>query len=87
MLPELIRTFREKYTRVSFDIFTATADLVKEQMDKGLLDIGLLLEPVDMEKYDFIRLDMKENWVVLMWPDDPLAEKNMLPQMIFCLCR
>lgn len=76
MLPELIRTFREKYTRVSFDIFTATADLVKEQMDKGLLDIGLLLEPVDMEKYDFIRLDMKENWVVLMRPDDPLAEKK-----------
>ena len=77
MLPELIRTFREKYTRVSFDIFTATADLVKEQMDKGLLDIGLLLEPVDMEKYDFIRLDMKENWVVLMRPDNPLAEKKI----------
>lgn len=76
MLSELIRTFRGKYTRVSFDIFTATADLVKEQMDKGLLDIGLLLEPVDMEKYDFIRLDMKENWVVLMRPDDPLAGKE-----------
>lgn len=76
ILPELIRTYREKYTRVSFDIFTATADLVKEQMDKGLIDIGLLLEPVDMEKYDFIRLDMKENWVVLMRPDDPLAEKE-----------
>lgn len=76
MLLELIRTFREKYTRVSFDIFTATADLVKEQMDKGLIDIGLLLEPVNMEKYDFIRLDMKENWVVLMRSDDPLAEKE-----------
>lgn len=78
MLPELIRTFREKYTRVSFDIFTAAADIVKEQMDKGLLDIGLLLEPVDMEKYDFIRLDMKENWVVLMRPDDPLAKKESI---------
>lgn len=76
MLSELIRTFRGKYTRVSFDIFTAAADLVKEQMDKGLIDIGLLLEPVDMEKYDFIRLDMKENWVVLMRPDDPLAGKE-----------
>lgn len=76
VLAELIRAFREKYSRVSFDIFTATADLVKEQMDKGLLDIGLLLEPVDMEKYDFIRLDMKESWVVLMRPDDPLAEKE-----------
>lgn len=76
LLPELFRTFREKYPRVSFDIFTATADLVKEQMDKGLLDIGLLLEPVDMEKYDYIRLEIKENWVVLMHPESPLAEKE-----------
>ncbi len=76
LLPELIDSFRHKYPRVTFDIFTATADLVKEQMDKGLLDIGLLLEPIDMEKYDFIRLHVKEKWVVLMRPDDPLSEKD-----------
>ncbi|MCM1212805.1 MAG: LysR family transcriptional regulator [Blautia sp.] len=76
LLAELFQTFHEKYPRVSFDIFTATADLVKEQMDKGLIDIGLLLEPVDMNKYDFIRLNVKENWVVLMRPDDPLAQKE-----------
>lgn len=78
VLPKLIKTFREKYPQVTFDIFTATADLVKEQMDKGLLDIGLLLEPVDMEKYDFIRLDIKEKWGVLMRPDSPLAEKEFV---------
>lgn len=78
LLPELFRSFRGKYPGVSFDLFTATADLVKEQMDKGLLDIGLLLEPVDVEKYDFLRFDMKENWVVLMRPDDPLAERESI---------
>ncbi len=76
LLSNLFQTFRKKYSRVNFDLFTATADLVKEQMDKGLLDIGLLLEPVDKEKYDFIRLDREENWVVLMRPDDPLAQKE-----------
>lgn len=76
LLPELIGSFRKKYPRVGFDLFTATADMVKEQMDKGLLDIGLLLEPIDMEKYDFIRLDIKEKWVVLMRPDDPLSGKE-----------
>ncbi|MCM1496741.1 MAG: LysR family transcriptional regulator [Bacteroides sp.] len=76
MLPKLIDAFRKKYPYVSFDIFTATADVVKEQMDKGLLDIGLLLEPIDIEKYDFIRLDVKEKWVVLMRPDAPFADKK-----------
>lgn len=56
ILSDLFKSFHPKYPRVNFDIFTATADLVKEQMDKGLLDLGLLLEPIDMEKYDFVRI-------------------------------
>ena len=40
------------------------------------MDIGLLMEPVDIEKYDFIRLNMKERWVVLMRAGDPLAQKE-----------
>lgn len=77
-LPEIIQTFREKYPLVTFDIFTGNADLVKEQMEKGLIDIGVLLEPIDMEKFDFIRLKGKEQWVVLMRSDDPLAEKEFI---------
>lgn len=77
-LPEVIESFREKYPLVTFDIFTGNADLVKEQMEKGLIDIGVLLEPIDMEKFDFIRLKGKEQWVVLMRPDDPLAEKESI---------
>lgn len=84
LLPDLIESFRKRYPRVSFDIFTATADMVKEQMDKGLVDIGLLLEPIDMEKYDFIRLDVREKWVVLMRPDDPLTEKKSVTAEDLC---
>lgn len=76
LLPDLFASFREKYPRVRFELFTATADLVRDQMDRGLLDIGLLLEPIDMEKYEFIRLDRKERWVALMRPGDPLAQED-----------
>lgn len=76
ILPEIIESFHKKYPLVAYDIFTANADLVKEQMEKGLIDIGVLLEPIDMEKFDFIRLTGKERWVVLMRPDDSLSEKD-----------
>lgn len=76
LLPNLFESFHEKYPLVNFDLYTATADHVKDQMDRGLVDVGLLLEPIDIEKYDFIRLDRKERWIVLMRPDDPLAEKE-----------
>lgn len=76
LLPDLFESFHEKYPLVTFDIYSATADHVKEQMERGLVDIGLLLEPIDIEKYDFIRLDIKERWVVVMRPDCSLAEKE-----------
>lgn len=78
LLPNLFESFHEKYPLVNFDLYTATADHVKDQMDRGLVDVGLLLEPIDIEKYDFIRLDRKERWVVLMRPGDPLAEKESI---------
>ena len=39
-----------------------------------MTDVGLLLEPVNMEKYDYIRLEQREQWVVAMHPDAPLAK-------------
>ncbi|MCD8075299.1 MAG: LysR family transcriptional regulator [Lachnospiraceae bacterium] len=78
LLPEIIASFHEKYPLVTYDIYTANADVVKEQMEKGLVDIGILLEPIDIEKFDFVRLNLKERWVVLMRPDDPLAAREMI---------
>ena len=74
LLPELIRSFHERYSAVTFDLYTATADHVKDRMDRGLTDVGVLLEPINMEKYDYIRLDQQEQWVVVMCPDSPLAK-------------
>ena len=76
MLPELFRSFHERYPAVSFDLYTATADHIKDRMDRGLTDIGLLLEPINIEKYDFIRLSQREKWVVVMHPDSPLAKQD-----------
>lgn len=78
ILSDLIESFHEKYPLVTYDIFTANADLVKEQIEKGLIDLGVLLEPIDTPKFEFIRLPLKERWVVLMRPDDSLAEKEVI---------
>ena len=40
-------------------MYTAIADDIKERMDKGIIDIGLLAEPVDISKYSFLRLKKK----------------------------
>ncbi len=77
-LSQLMVSFRERYPEVTFEIFTAIADDVKEQIENGVLDFGLMLEPVEISKYHFIRLPLREKWCVLMRRDSPLAEKERI---------
>lgn len=74
LLPEIIRSFHKRYPAVTFELYTATAEHIRDRMDRGLTDVGLLLEPVNVEKYDYIRLNRREQWVVVMSPDSPLAK-------------
>lgn len=69
-------SFRQKYPLVQFSIYSAIADDIKDRIEKGLLDMGLLVEPVDISKYEFIRLPVRERWGVLVREDSPLAEKD-----------
>ena len=76
LLTELMGRFHKAFPAVSFALYTATADHISEQMERGLIDLGILLEPVSMEKFEFIRLRKKEQWVVAMRPDSPLAKQE-----------
>lgn len=78
ILSEVCRRFKEKYPKVMISLHTATADLVRERMDMGLVDIALFLEPVPTEGLDYIRLENTDHWVVSMRPDDPLAAKEVI---------
>lgn len=77
-LSQRMVSFREKYPEVTFQIYTAIADDVKEHIDNGVLDFGLMLEPVEISKYNFIRLPLKEKWCVLMKKNSPLAKKERI---------
>ena len=73
-LPDLFRSFHERYPAVTFGLYTAAADHIRDRMDRGLTDIGMLLEPINLEKYEYIRLANQEQWVAVMHPDSPLAK-------------
>jgi DNA-binding transcriptional LysR family regulator len=80
-LSRKICSFRKLHPQVRFRIYSANADDVKERLESGLLDLGLLMEPVDISRYAFLRLPEKERWGVLVAKDSPLAErKAVTPQ-------
>lgn len=73
-----IKDFRQLHPLVQFNIHSAIADDIKERIERGILDIGLLTEPVDIGKYEFVRMPQKERWGILTRRDSALAEKDSI---------
>lgn len=42
------------------------------------MDFGILLEPIDVGKYDYIRMKGQERWGVFMNAKSPLAGKKVI---------
>lgn len=76
VLADQMAFFHRKHPLVQFEIYSATADDIKERIEQGILDMGLLTEPVDIEKYAFIRMPLREKWGVLVRSDSELAGKE-----------
>ena len=76
LLGDIITAFRQQHPQVTFDLITNTADVVKEKMEKGLIDIALLVEPIDMVNYNFLIFPEKETLGVYMRKDMELADKE-----------
>ena len=67
-----------RYPSVQFTLYNETVDNIKDRLDKGLVDIGLLLEPVDVARYDYVRLSRQDTWGLLVRDDHPLTGKKSL---------
>ena len=78
ILAKICKQYKEKYPLVQIALHTATANTIYEMMNKGLVDIGVFMEPIDTEGLDYIRMKQSDHWVVGMRPDDPLAEKEFI---------
>ncbi len=78
IIAQSAKEFRAKYRDIKFHIISGDAVDIMERLDKGLIDFALLLEPVDITKYSYIKLPVKDTWGVLMRRDSPLAEKNCI---------
>ena len=66
------------YPGIHYHISSGNAEFVREQLDKGLIDFGIVFGNVDHSKYNSIELPLKDIWGVLMRQDSPLAAKEKI---------
>jgi len=74
LLPDTLKEFAARYPMVRYDIYSGNGDDIRDKIDSGHLDMGILIEPIEVAKYDSAHLPFVERVGVLMRADDPLAD-------------
>lgn len=78
LIAKAAKELQEQYPQITYRIISGDAVDITERLDKGLIDFALLLEPVDISKYSYLKFPVKDVWGVLMRRDCPLAQKKSI---------
>jgi DNA-binding transcriptional LysR family regulator len=78
LLAEIITAFQKDHPAVLTHIYSGNADDVLDRINRGLLDFGLVIDPVDKQKYEYLQLPHQDHWGLLLREDHPLATKSAI---------
>ena len=76
LLAGWLASFQALHPQVTYQLYSGNADNTKERIEGGMLDLALLLAPVDISKYSFVRTPGREQWGVLGREDAELAARE-----------
>ena len=64
----------QHYPHLTFELYAADGDDIREALDHGNLDMGFLLEPVEAAKYESIPLPWSDRWGIVVSENSPEAK-------------
>lgn len=73
-----LEEFIQEHPQVQFTLFTGMSDDIMDRLEKGLLDMAILLDPINLEHCESLVLPRKENWGFLMAKDHAFAQQHHL---------
>lgn len=77
-LARTIKAFKKKYPLFRYHIVSGDRIVVIDRLDRGLLDFGVVVEPPDLDRYQYIELPGTDTWGAMMRADHPLAKKETI---------
>lgn len=78
IIAKVVAKMQKKHPHVIFHFYSGNAQDVSEKLDNGLIDFGIFIDPVDLKKYDFMRLPSQDTWGVYMRSDCELAQNEYI---------
>lgn len=75
---QVVSALQKRYPGIRCNIYSGNVQDVCEKLDKGLLDFAIVMNYVDLKKYNHLPMSGEDTWGVVMRRDDPLAEHETL---------
>lgn len=78
LLAKAEKKLQSEYPKIRYHISSGDLTDVLENLDKGLIDFGLIFGPVDTSKYEYLNFPIEDVFGILMRKDSPLAKKDTI---------
>lgn len=76
LLAKAAKRLQMKYENLHFHLYSGNAETVCERLDKGLLDFAVVVQNVDLAKYAYLDLPVRDIWGLIMRKDSPMVSKT-----------
>ncbi|MCD7887595.1 MAG: LysR family transcriptional regulator [Clostridiales bacterium] len=73
-LAAVLKEFRLQYPGLRFHITSGDTRVVVNDLEQGLSDFAVIVEPPDLSRYNYLSLPGGDTWGLLMRTDNPLAQ-------------
>lgn len=77
-LAKAARALQAEHPAVHLHIISGDKSMIIEELDRGLIDFGVLFDEMDMSKYEYLRIPAAEQFGILLRSDDPLAQNEVI---------
>jgi len=78
LIAQTAKRLQKEYPLIRYHIFSGDAIDVAERLSRGLLDFGILFDPIDLSRFEHMKMPIKDTWGVLMRKNSTLAEKEYI---------
>ncbi|HDX9669162.1 TPA: LysR family transcriptional regulator [Bacillus cereus] len=78
LIAKTSKELSKRHPNIRFHLYSGNAEDIKGKLDSGLLDFGVVIEPTDKQKYEYLQLPTIDVWGVLMRKDSDLVDKQFI---------
>lgn len=78
LIGEVVKELLGEHPNIRYHLYSGNSIDVTEKLDRGLLDFGIVIDPADISKYDYLPMPAKDVWGVIMRKDSSLAAKEYI---------